>query len=81
MWQGWLVGVWWQSAIVLVVFRWVGLVVGDLHSVDLVVMCEDLCWLSEIIKLDCGNLVNLLEFVDIFPVFRRDVQARGRVFA
>ena len=53
------------SVIISVIFGWGGLIVVDIHRVDLVGLGEDLCWLEKIHELGCSNLVNLLEFTDV----------------
>ena len=39
-----------------------GLVVGELHRVDLVGLGEELRWLVKLLEINCGNLVHLLDF-------------------
>ena len=69
-----------HSAIVLVCFGWGSLVVGDLRRVNLVGLGEELCWLRKILDIDFGNLIHLLEFVDVSLEFRYVGQDCGQIF-
>ena len=53
---------WWRSAIVLVVFVWGGLAVGNICRVELSRMGEELRWLDDIVDLNFGEFLHLLEF-------------------
>ena len=57
---GWLVSVRSCSNIVLLVFIWGGLVVGEFQRVDLLRLVEELCWIIKLLELDCSELVHLL---------------------
>ena len=53
------------------VFRWGGIVVGNLHWVELVTLGEELRWLVNLLELHFGNFVHLLELLDMALKFWR----------
>ena len=57
-----------------------GIVVGKICRVYLVRPGKELHWLSKILNLDCGNIMHLLEFMDVSLEFRSVGRACGRVF-
>ena len=61
---------WRRSAIVLVDIGRGGLIVGKLHRVDIVCLVEDLRWLVGLLEINVGDLVHILEFLDMFLKFR-----------
>ena len=69
------------SAIVLVVFSWVDLVADELCRFNLGGLGEEIRWLSKLTKLNFGNLVHLLESVDVSLEFRSSGRSCGKVFA
>ena len=64
---------WRQIAIVLVILSQSGIVVGYLHMANLFRIDGYLRWLSKLLKINCGDLVHLLEFVDVFLKLRSSV--------
>ena len=72
---------WRQSAVVLVVFRRSGLVNSEIRRTKLVGMGEELRWLCDLLKLNFGNLVYLLNFLYLALEFRPVGRAPGQIFA
>ena len=72
---------WWRITIVSVVFIRGGLITGELCRVNLVRLGEDLRWLSKLLDIYCGNLVNILEFMDVSLKLRQYGQDHGQFFA
>ena len=66
---------------VLVVLSWDGLFIDELLRVDLIRLVEELHWLSKLLDLDCGDLMHLLEFVDVDLELQRPGQDHEQVFA
>ena len=81
LWRGWLGDVRRKIDIVLVVFSQCGLIVDKLCKVNLFGLGSELRWLDNILKLNYGDIVHLLEFVDVSLDFRRVGKYHGRVFA
>ena len=71
----------WRSAIVLVVLEWGGLVVSKILRVYIDRLVEELHWLGNLIEINVGNLVHLLELLDIDLKFPRVGRVHGQVFA
>ena len=71
---------WQLSAIILVVFGWGGLVIGKICRVELVGLSGEFGWLVDILELNFGDLVHMLEFLDVALEFRSVGQYRGQVF-
>ena len=71
----------WRSAIVLVVLEWGGLVVSKLLRVYIDRLVEELHWLGNLIELNVGNLVHLLELLDMELKLPRVNRDHGQVFA
>ena len=49
-----------RSTIILVVLIQGGLIVVNIHWFDIIGLGEELHWLSKLLKLDCGELMNML---------------------
>ena len=60
---------WGSSAIVLVIFRWGGIVVGNIHRNKLFGLGEELHLLSKLIGINCEDLVHMLELGDVYQEF------------
>ena len=63
------------------VFSRGGLVVNDICRVNLFGLGEELYWLSKLLKIECGDLVHLLELVDVSLEFYHAGQSHGNFFA
>ena len=70
-----------EIVIFLVLFVRGGFITIELCRVKLVRLDEELCLLGDILKLNFGNLMHLLELLDVALKFRRVGQDCGQVFA
>ena len=65
------------GVIVLVVFRRIGLGIGELQNVELVSVIEKHHLLCSFIEIYFQDLSHFLQFTDVSREVRRDGQARG----
>ena len=70
-----------SSAIVSVVFGWCGTIVENIRRVNIIGLVEELCWLGNLLEIKFGNILHMLNFLDVALKFRHVGQACGQVFA